>query len=707
MSVRAKLGLVLAISGVGTLGASAAFALLLRSANSDWAALMAESSARTTAALHLLERAATLQDLTLRLVREQDIDTVVSLVDEYKEARTALEREVRADGGGQGDVTRALTGLTLANEKVHAAVMRGEGARAIAAFVESSSPAFQGLIKSIRNVEEQQGHDADGRAAATAAHTHTMQGVVMAAVLAILLAAGVLGAAVARSVATPLAEIVRHVRRVAAGDLRVSMPLPQRGEAERGTAERGDEIMTLCYAFNDMLGSLRELQGRVSASFRELDSAVAGLDALSVSLSGGADKQSLAVAEITEFITRIRQSTDDVAQQMDELAARAVESSTSTIEVTSSIAQVSTTAAALSTSVSQSSRTIGEIMTSNQDVARGIASLDELISKTSAAVTQIDSGIREVHALAEQSQSLSEDVKGAAQSEGGVAVRQAILEMGTIRELVVTLSTTVDRLGSSATSIDQILRVIEDLADQTNLLALNAAIIAAQAGEHGRGFAVVAEEVRGLAERTTKSTKQIATVITAVQRDAKEVGGLVADGVARVDSGVQAVGRTDQALQRIIASSERALGMSSRIVAVMTEQAQGSEAAAHAIREVSLRSTEMSRATEEQARGSESVAKAVADIHVLADRVRSATAEQSSGVGLIARTSVTSADLAERVAIASRQSSDMAGKAARDAARIKDAARDTHAIVLEMKKLVGGFSLLAENLKSTLAQFRS
>jgi methyl-accepting chemotaxis protein len=110
---------------------------------------------------------------------------------------------------------------------------------------------------------------------------------------------------------------------------------------------------------------------------------------------------------------------------------------------------------------------------------------------------------------------------------------------------------TIAGLDSRSDQIAEIVGTIEDIADQTNLLALNAAIEAARAGEHGRGFAVVADEVRALADRTTKATREIGEMIKAIQNETKVAVDAMEERVTEAEAGSGEAAKSGNALLEI------------------------------------------------------------------------------------------------------------------------------------------------------------
>ncbi|MEA5112766.1 MAG: methyl-accepting chemotaxis protein [Geobacteraceae bacterium] len=154
---------------------------------------------------------------------------------------------------------------------------------------------------------------------------------------------------------------------------------------------------------------------------------------------------------------------------------------------------------------------------------------------------------------------------------GSAVVQETISVMNTIAERVKESARTVENLGSQSDQIGEIVGTIEDIADQTNLLALNAAIEAARAGEQGRGFAVVADEVRALAERTTKATKEIGSMIKSIQQQTREAVTSMEEGVYEVERGTSEAAKSGSALEDIL-EQINAVSMQVNQIATATEE---------------------------------------------------------------------------------------------------------------------------------------
>jgi methyl-accepting chemotaxis protein len=188
-----------------------------------------------------------------------------------------------------------------------------------------------------------------------------------------------------------------------------------------------------------------------------------------------------------------------------------------------------------------------------------------------SSLTEMNASVKEVAEHAEQASAAAIEAVSSANS-GRDVVRQTSETMNQIRESVTTASIDIATLGEVTQSIGEAVRIIQEIAGQTNLLALNAAIEAARAGEQGKGFAVVAQEVRLLAERTSKFTKEITEKIGSMQQGADRAVVSMRQGDAVVGEGVRKFAELSEALDTIMQRIETAQQGISMIATATTEQ---------------------------------------------------------------------------------------------------------------------------------------
>ncbi len=278
-----------------------------------------------------------------------------------------------------------------------------------------------------------------------------------------------------------------------------------------------------------------------------------------------------------------------------------------------------------------------DINTLGNSLSNLIGSITEAVQATASAANQISSSTEEMAAGAQEQSSQATEVAGAVEQmtktiyettkntgqateasknagkvakEGGHVVEETIHGMNRIAEVVKKSAATVQELGKSSDQIGEIVQVIDDIADQTNLLALNAAIEAARAGEQGRGFAVVADEVRKLAERTTKATKEIATMIKQIQKDTSGAVESMQQGTVEVESGKLLAEKAGTSLREIIYGAEQ-------VVDIVTQVAAASEEQSSAAEQISKNIESISSVTQQSASGIQQIAHASEDLNRL------------------------------------------------------------------------------------------
>ncbi|TVT86592.1 methyl-accepting chemotaxis protein [Pseudomonas sp. H3(2019)] len=315
-------------------------------------------------------------------------------------------------------------------------------------------------------------------------------------------------------------------------------------------------------------------------------------------------------------IMRLLDEIEDLADGDLTVTASVTEDFTGTIadSINYSVDQLRDLVATINLTAGQVAAAVQETQATAMHLAQASEHQAQQISEASTAINEMAQSIDQVSANAAESSAVAERSVEIA-NKGNEVVHNTIHGMDNIREQIQDTAKRIKRLGESSQEIGDIVSLIDDIADQTNILALNAAIQASMAGDAGRGFAVVADEVQRLAERSSAATRQIETLVRAIQTDTNEAVISMEQTTTEVVRGARLAQDAGVALEEIE-------GVSKTLAALIQSISNAAQQQTSSAGQISLTMNVIQQITTQTSSGSTATAESIGNLAKMASQLR-------------------------------------------------------------------------------------
>ncbi len=418
---------------------------------------------------------------------------------------------------------------------------------------------------------------------------------------------------IAQSISKPIIQLKNAADEVAKGNYDIEL-----------NNKLQDETGRLSKAFTEMAANLKNLMNQMDQRGKELESQQKEMQ----TLMEESDKQKKYLEESTETLlvqmhnfaqgdltVSVDVKSNDAIGKLFEGFNTAVKNIREMILVVDEV--VSSTASAAN-----------QISANINDMASGSAVQTQKTAEVNNSIQEISQVIFDNSTQVSKAADISHDASEKANG-GSQKILETKAEMERIVKSTGASTEKIELLTEKIKDVGQIAELIDDIADQTNLLALNAAIEAARAGEQGRGFAVVADEVRKLAERTTKATKEIADSIKAIQSEAVNARTSIEEANKFVKNGMQLVENVGTAFQNILASSNEVSNVISFVASASEEQSASAEEIKQHIHEITEISNEVTSGSDQIAKASEGLTQLTNNLMTIIAKFKKDSNERS------------------------------------------------------------------------------